>query len=71
MVEIVVRSLINHLPLRDDHQEDWVVYDALAHALPYLSADTLQGLRAKASLALKDEKVESKLAKMALVRIIG
>jgi len=70
MIEVVVASLLPHLPLKDDHQEDWVVYESLAYASDFLSEETRSKLAGKAAAALADSRVESRLARAALERIM-
>jgi len=70
LVDAVVAALVNFLPLRDDHEEDWAVYQAVAHALPSLSPATKAALQAKARLAAADPAVKGRMARAALDEIL-
>jgi hypothetical protein len=53
LIQLVAESLLPHLPLRADHQEDWAVYDALARSREFLSAEARAQVRAVAQHALR------------------
>jgi hypothetical protein len=70
-LEPAIVGLISMLPLRVDHQEDWVCYDTLATVYSVSSIHTQAAIRDVANKALSDPQVDGQVTRIVLHTILN